>query len=137
MAKGKRSGIAKLKRLTEALEVDEAVELMRLAGNATRLKLLYILETLTEVNVSDLSDLLGVSVSAVSQHLAKLKVYGLVNSRRDAQTIYYQLADHDFIDALRREFFRAWAHRSRPASRRSAAAAVNRGPSKRLVSTSR
>ena len=109
MAKGKRSGIAKLKRLTEALAVDEAVELMRLAGNATRLKLLYILETLTEVNVSDLSDLLGVSVSAVSQHLAKLKVYGLVNSRRDAQTIYYRLAEHDFIGRLREEYFGAWA----------------------------
>jgi len=96
--------------LADAPGIDETAELMKLAGNSTRLKLLYLLETMTEVSVSDLSELLGVSVSAVSQHLAKLRAYGLVNSRRDAQTIYYRLAEHDFIGRLREEFFGAWAH---------------------------
>lgn len=94
----------------DAPEIDETAELMKLAGNSTRLKLLYLLETLSEVSVSDLSELLGVSVSAVSQHLAKLRAHGLVASRRDAQTIYYRLADHDFNDRLREEFFGVWAH---------------------------
>jgi len=112
MMHGTRSGKAKLKGggLAEAPAIDEAAELMKLAGNSTRLKLLYLLETLTEVSVSDLSDLLGVSVSAVSQHLAKLRARGLVGSRRDAQTIYYRLAKHDFIDRLREEFFGVWAN---------------------------
>ena len=96
--------------LADAPGIDETAELMKLAGSSTRLKLLYLLETLTEVSVSDISELLGVSVSAVSQHLAKLRAYGLVNSRRDAQTIYYRLAEHDFIGRLREEFFGAWAH---------------------------
>jgi len=96
--------------LTQAPEIDEAAELMKLAGNSTRLKLLYLLESLKEVSVSDLSELLGVSVSAVSQHLAKLRARGLVSSRRDAQTIYYRLGEHDFIDRLRAEFFGAWAN---------------------------
>jgi DNA-binding transcriptional ArsR family regulator len=96
--------------VTDAPQIDETAELMKLAGNSTRLKLLYLLETMTEVNVSDLSELLGVSVSAVSQHLAKLRARGLVNSRRDAQTIYYRLTDHDFIDKLREEYFGAWAN---------------------------
>jgi DNA-binding transcriptional ArsR family regulator len=112
MAQGTRSGRAKVTdgRLAEAPQIDETAELMKLAGNSTRLKLLYLLETLAEVSVSDLSELLGVSVSAVSQHLAKLRAHGLVNSRRDAQTIYYRLAEHDFIARLRQEFFGAWAH---------------------------
>jgi DNA-binding transcriptional ArsR family regulator len=96
--------------VTDAPRIDETAELMKLAGNSTRLKLLYLLETLNEVSVSDLSELLGVSVSAVSQHLAKLRAHGLVGSRRDAQTIYYRLGQHDFIDRLRQEFFGAWAH---------------------------
>jgi DNA-binding transcriptional ArsR family regulator len=96
--------------VTDAPEIDETAELMKLAGNSTRLKLLYLLETMTEVNVSDLSELLGVSVSAVSQHLAKLRARGLVNSRRDAQTIYYRLTEHDFIGRLREEYFGAWAN---------------------------
>jgi len=112
MAQGTRSGKAKVtaREFAGAAGIDETAELMKLAGNSTRLKLLYLLESLTEVSVSDIAELLGVSVSAVSQHLAKLKAYGLVNGRRDAQTIYYRLADHDFIDTLREEYFGAWAH---------------------------
>jgi DNA-binding transcriptional ArsR family regulator len=111
MAQATRSARAKVtaSELTDALAIDETVELMKLAGNSTRLKLLYLLETMTEVSVSDLSELLGVSVSAVSQHLTKLRAYRLVNSRREAQTIYYRLAEHDFISRLREEFFGAWA----------------------------
>ena len=112
MAQGTRRQKAKVRDrgLAEAPAIDEAAELMKLAGNSTRLKLLYLLETMTEVNVSDLSELLGVSVSAVSQHLSKLRSRGLVISRRDAQTIYYRLTEHDFIGRLREEYFGAWAN---------------------------
>lgn len=112
MAKGSRGRSGKLTKgsLAEAPEFDDAAELMKLGGNSTRLKLLYLLEILSEVSVSDLSDLLGVSVSAVSQHLAKLRMRGLVGSRRDAQTIYYRLSEHDFNATLRQEFFSGWAH---------------------------
>lgn len=112
MAQGTRSGktMVTSEGLADAPEIDEAAELMKLAGNSTRLKLLYLLETLSEVSVSDLSELLGVSVSAVSQHLAKLRAHRLVSSRRDAQTIYYRLAEHDFLGRLREEFFEAWAN---------------------------
>ena len=112
MAQGTGSGKASAtaRELAEAAGIDDTAELMKLAGNSTRLKLLYLLESLTEVSVSDLSELLGVSVSAVSQHLSKLRAHGLVGSRRDAQTIYYRLAEHDFIGRLREEYFGAWAN---------------------------
>ena len=93
------------KRLESTPDIDTAAELMNLAGNSTRFKLLNLLDEMQEVNVSDLSELLGVSVSAISQHLAKLRAYGLVVPRREAQTIYYRLADHSFNDKLRENFF--------------------------------
>ena len=77
-----------------------------LAGNSTRLKLLYLLDYMKELCVCDLEEMLGVSVSAVSQHLAKLKAYGLVAPRRDAQTIYYRLTEHAFNAKLRENFFK-------------------------------
>src|SRR5262249_2118514 len=86
--------------------IEEASELMSLAGNSSRLKLLYLLENMQDLCVSDLAEMLGISVSAVSQHLAKLKAYGLVTPRRDAQTIYYRLTDHAFNAKLRDNFFR-------------------------------
>jgi DNA-binding transcriptional ArsR family regulator len=98
--------MAELRRSLEVTtEIDEAAELMNLAGNSTRLKLLYLLDNMKELCVCDLAELLGVSVSAVSQHLSKLKAYGLVAPRRDAQTIYYRLTEHDFNTKLRANLF--------------------------------
>lgn len=91
--------------LDKSVEIEETAELMNLAGNSTRLKLLYLLEAMDEHSVGDLAELLGVSVSAVSQHLSKLKAYQLVKPRREAQTIYYSLTDHSFNQKLRENFF--------------------------------
>lgn len=88
-----------------APELDEVAELFNLASNSTRLKILFLLDRLRELCVCDLAEMLGVSVSAVSQHLAKLRAYGLTTTRRDAQTIYYRLSDHEFVDKLRNSFF--------------------------------
>lgn len=91
--------------IESSAELEESAELLNLAGNSTRLKLLYLLENAREMCVCDLAEMLGVSVSAVSQHLAKLRAYGLVAPRRDAQTIYYRLTEHEFNDKLRKNFF--------------------------------
>jgi DNA-binding transcriptional ArsR family regulator len=86
--------------------IEEQADLLSLAGNSTRLKLLYLLENMKELCVSDLAELLGVSVSAVSQHLSKLRAYGIVAQRRDAQTIFYRLTDSVFNSKLRESFFK-------------------------------
>lgn len=64
-----------------------------LAGNEVRLKILYLLEEENELCPCDLSDILGMSIPAVSQHLRKLKDGGVIESRRVGQTIYYSLRD--------------------------------------------
>ena len=77
-----------------------------LCNNApTPLKILYLLDELKELCVCDLGEMLNVSVSAISQHLAKLRAYGIATTRRDAQTIYYRLTDHAFVAKLGRSFF--------------------------------
>ena len=88
-----------------APELEEAAELFNLASNSTRLTIVFLLDRLQELCVCDLAEMLGVSVSAVSQHLAKLRAYGLTTTRRDAQTIYYRLTDHAFLEKLRASFF--------------------------------
>ena len=86
-------------------ELEEAAELFTLASNSTRLKILFLLDRLKELCVCDLAEMLDVSVSAVSQHLAKLRAYGVATTRREAQTIYYRLTDHRFLAKLRQNFF--------------------------------
>ena len=85
-------------------DLEKASELFNVAGSATRLKLLYLLEHVKNLPVSDLAERLGVSLATVSQHLSKLRIYGLVASRREAQTIYYRLTDHPFNEILRANF---------------------------------
>lgn len=91
----------------EALEmvtarVQEASGALKAMASETRLKIMCALSE-GERPVYELADLTGQSHSAVSQHLAKLRAAGLVDSRRDGQTIYYRctpgIAQH-LIDTL-------------------------------------
>jgi DNA-binding transcriptional ArsR family regulator len=66
-------------------------KVLELAGNEVRLKILYLLEEEDHLCPCDLSDILGMSIPAVSQHLRKLKDGNIIESRREGQTIYYSL----------------------------------------------
>jgi DNA-binding transcriptional ArsR family regulator len=65
--------------------------LLGLAGNEVRLKILYLLHEENELCVCDLSDILNMNVSAISQHLRKLKDGNVVDIRKEGQTYFYFL----------------------------------------------
>ena len=69
-----------------------AARWLRALANGRRLTILCEL-TDGERSVGDLVASVGLQQSALSQHLAKLRAAGIVATRRDAQTIYYRLAD--------------------------------------------
>lgn len=64
---------------------------LALAGNEVRLKILYLLEEEKELCPCDLSDILGMSIPAISQHLRKMKDGGIIRNRKEGQMIYYSL----------------------------------------------
>jgi ArsR family transcriptional regulator, virulence genes transcriptional regulator len=73
---------------------EEAAELLGSMANAKRLLVLcHLVEG--ERSVGDLATIAGLSQSALSQHLGKMRLQGLVKTRRDAQTIFYSLASHE------------------------------------------
>jgi DNA-binding transcriptional ArsR family regulator len=78
----------------EAMRVHaaDAARLLKTLGNEKRLMLLCLLVE-GERSVGELNTRLDLSQSALSQHLAVLRTDGLVTTRRDAQTIYYSLAE--------------------------------------------
>lgn len=69
-----------------------AATLLRLLGNERRLMVLCQLAN-GELSVSELQLRVGLSQSALSQHLALLRQEGLVATRRESQTIYYRIVD--------------------------------------------
>ena len=70
----------------------KAADLLRTLGNEKRLMILCQLGG-GELPVGALLAPLGLSQSALSQHLAVLREAGVVTTRREAQTIYYSIAD--------------------------------------------
>ena len=87
---------------------DEAIpvkELERLAltykvlGDPTRLAIAMALKE-GEMCVCDLAALLGLSESAVSHQIRRLKDLALVKSRREGQILYYSLDDHHIVDLI-------------------------------------
>lgn len=69
-----------------------AARLMRLFANEQRLMLMCRLSE-GDCPVGELAAFVGLSQSACSQHLARLREEGVIAPRRDAQTIYYGIAD--------------------------------------------
>jgi ArsR family transcriptional regulator len=69
-----------------------AADLLRALANERRLLILCQLAD-GEVSVGALQERLGLSQSALSQHLAVLRDEGIVATRRQAQTIFYRIAD--------------------------------------------
>jgi len=74
-------------------QVHLAAESFRLLADPTRIKVLWALLQ-GESSVACLADLAGAAPTAVSQHLAKLRLAGLVKGRREGTFVYYSAADH-------------------------------------------
>jgi DNA-binding transcriptional ArsR family regulator len=66
-------------------------QILSLTGNEVRLKILFLLKEENELCPCDLSDILGMSIPAVSQHLRKLKDGNIIEARKDGQTVFYSL----------------------------------------------
>ena len=83
-------------RASEALQkrADHVAGRLSLVANANRLLILCELAK-GERSVGALQQAVGLSQSALSQHLAKLREGGMVATRRESQTIYYRIDDPD------------------------------------------
>ena len=85
-----------LKRIDEKMppeeELQDLAEFYKVFGDATRLKILYVLLS-AEMCVYDIAAVLGMSQSAISHQLRILKQNKLVKSRREGKSVFYSLAD--------------------------------------------
>lgn len=68
-----------------------AESMLKLLANANRLMILCALVK-EEKNVTQLSEMLGLSQSALSQHLAKLREEGVVSAERRGMQVFYRIA---------------------------------------------
>lgn len=74
-------------------KADKVAEVLKALGNGRRLMVLCKLIEHGEMTVADLAQDVGLSQSALSQHLAKMRDERLVTFRRESQTLWYRIAD--------------------------------------------
>lgn len=91
-----KSDVARL-----AASAGEASRMLKLMANEKRLLILCALIAGGEVNVSELAAEVGLSMSALSQHLAKLREDGLIEARKEAQMVFYRVSDPDAAKILK------------------------------------
>lgn len=72
---------------------EEISRTLKTIGNQRRLVMLCQLVSHEEMSVSALAEALNLGQSALSQHLALMREEGIVDTRRDGQTIYYRVVD--------------------------------------------
>jgi DNA-binding transcriptional ArsR family regulator len=88
--------------------------ILRALANERRLMILCKLVEWGEGNVNSLAEAIGLSQSALSQHLAKMRDEGLVTYRREGQTLWYRIADpriEDLFATLHRLYCKPLNHR--------------------------
>jgi len=72
-----------------------------MVGDPTRLKICYLLCRHKELSVGKITEIIGVSISAVSHTLKKLQEADIVENRRDFRNVYYQLKKTPFVKMLK------------------------------------
>lgn len=73
-------------------------------GDPNRMKICYLLCRYQELTVSEIAKACGMSVSAGSHALKKLKNIGLVQSRREFRSVFYRLTGNQFSKVIKRRF---------------------------------
>ena len=84
--------------------LNDIAAVFKALGDPTRAQLIYLL-TKREYSVNELSKLVPVSPSAVSHHLAKLRALRLVQTRREANQIFYSIDDSHVAEFFREALY--------------------------------
>jgi ArsR family transcriptional regulator, zinc-responsive transcriptional repressor len=91
-----------------------AADTLKLLADETRLRIVWSLLH-GEHSVNELADHLGMQPAAISHHLAKLRLAGVVRTRRDGNRIYYATRDHHIERLVSAAFHRDDPKRTRTA----------------------
>ena len=75
------------------VQASKAARIMKSLGNEKRLMILCKLMELGEMSVIPMAEAVGLSQSALSQHLARMREEEIVDFRREGQTLFYRVSD--------------------------------------------
>ena len=99
-------------QLPVTADIEGSAGIFSLLGDATRIKIVFSLSKEKELCVCDIANILGLTISAASHQLRKLRDKDVVKFRNDGKMVYYSLADR-YIADLMNDVFRQSADRKK------------------------
>ncbi len=91
------------KQLAKSENVRRCAKRHNTIGDLSAMKVCYLLRHYPDLSVSEIANLVGLSVSATSRCLTKLKTADVVSSSKQAQTVRFQLKTNAFTKHLAME----------------------------------
>ncbi len=88
---------------TERISVEtvrEAAEVLRCIGHPVRLRIVELLETAGELNVSAIREHVGLEQAVASQHLGLMRDKGILASRREGTNVFYRIQDEKVTQVI-------------------------------------
>jgi DNA-binding transcriptional ArsR family regulator len=85
--------------------IDLAANVFTLLSDPTRIRIILLLHQQKEVSVGDIATKLAKPQTAISQHLAKLRLSKVVLARRSGRTMYYRLTDEHAYNLVTQAIF--------------------------------
>lgn len=92
--------MSKEKSALKKNQLESAIRGIKGIAHPDRLQILFFLSQ-KEHSVGELVDLLGISQSAASQHLSKMKINGILSSTKESNQVFYYLKDGKYKDLIR------------------------------------
>lgn len=94
-------------RFPDSEYVELAVEVFALLADATRVRIVLALRDVEELSVNRLAEIVDRPATAVSQHLAKMRMARMVTTRQHGQRVFYRLADEHAMQLVADAIFQA------------------------------
>lgn len=89
------------KELTNKDAIKACARQFGVVGDLNRLRICYLLCHHPELPVSEIAKAAGMTISAVSHSLKKLKTIGMVQNRREFRQVFYSLKDNQFAKIIK------------------------------------
>ena len=79
----------------EAKKLEKIAHILKSVAHLVRLGIIHLLESSSDLSVTEICEYLGTEQSLTSHHLQQLKLKGLIAARREGRNIYYFLKEKD------------------------------------------
>ncbi len=76
-------------------KLEKAAYILKTVAHPTRLAVIELLNLHIELNVNDMCEMLQCEQSLLSHHLINMKLKGILQSRKDGQSVYYSLKEKE------------------------------------------